>query len=132
MSEVLVKSNLLIFDKQDVNNNIFPKKCNITLPEKVPVYIDDAYTLIGLITSYNVSDSKIEIQAKINGFEEDLLKKIITDGNVYIAGWYKVNASHTEDGATIMDDLELLSAFITLNDVYGGSNDLKLEVINND
>lgn len=132
MSEVLVKGNLLIFDKRDVNNNIFPKKCNITLPEMVPVYIDDIYTLIGFITSYNVSDSKIEIQAKTNGFEEDLLKKIITDGNVYIAGCYKVNASHTEDGAKIIDDLELLSAFITLNDVYGGSNDLKLEVINND
>ena len=132
MSEVLVKGNLLIFDKRDVNNNIFPKKCNITLPEMVPVYIDDIYTLIGFITSYNVSDSKIEIRAKIHYIEEHLLKKVIADGNVYIAGCYRVNASHTEDGATIIDDLELLSAFITLNDVYGGSNDLKLEVINND
>ena len=133
---IKTKSNLLIFDKQDKNGNMFPKECVVTIPEFVPVLEfgcsnNDPSKCIGMITSHNRNDSRIEIETALNFKDEDILKKAINDGLIYSGGYYILNKRHTENGVNVIDSLELRSVGLYTDDVFG-DNDLRMEVIEND
>ena len=133
---IKTKSNLLIFDKQDKNGNIFPKECVVTIPDFVPVLEfgcsnNDPSKCIGMITSHHRNDSRIEIETAINFKDEDILKKAINDGLIYSGGYYILNKRHTENGVNVIDSLELKSVGLYTDDVFG-DNDLRMEVIEND
>lgn len=127
------KSNLLIFDKYDKIGNLFPKECVITIPDVVFVTnINPSYPYskepIGVVTSHNRDGSRLEIQIAINFKDEGLLKKLIEDGEVYVGGYYKINDSHMENGALVLDNIELKSVGLYLSDVFG-NGELKMEVV---
>ena len=133
---IKTKSNLLIFDKYDKNNNLFPKECVVTIPEYVPVTNfysagPDHFESIGRVTSHNRDGSRIEIETEIMSKGEVLLEKLIKDGEVYSGGYYKINESHRENGALVLDNIELKSVGLYLSDVFG-NNDLRMEVMFND
>ena len=133
---IKTKSNLLIFDKYDKNGNIFPKECIVTIPEYVPVTNfnsagPDHFEAIGRVTSHNRDGSKIEIETEIMFKDEVLLEKLIKDGKVYSEGYYKINKLRRENGALVLDNIELKSVGLYLIDVFG-NNDLRMEVIEND
>lgn len=130
---IRTKSNLLKFDKYDKINNIFPKECVVTIPEFVPVTNfnsagPDHFEAIGRVTSHNRDDSRIEIETEINFKDEKLLRKMIEDGHVYSGGYYKINESHRENGTLVLDNIELKSVGLYLDDVFG-DNDLIMEVV---
>ena len=133
---IKTKSNLLIFDKYDKNNNLFPKECVVTIPEYVPVTNfnsagPDHFESIGRVTSHNRDGSRIEIETEIMSKDEVLLEKLIKDGEVYSGGYYKINESHRENGVLVLDNIELKSVGLYLSDVFG-NNDSRMEVIEND
>lgn len=57
--------------------------------------------------------------------------KMIESGRIYSGGYYKINESHKENGALVLDNIELKSVGLYLDDIYG-NNELKMEVIEND
>ena len=133
---IRTKSNLLKFDKYDKIGILFPKECVINIPEFVPVTNfnsagPDCFEAIGRVISHNRDDSQIEIQTEINFKDEELLKKMIESGRIYSGGYYQINESHKENGALVLDNIELKSVGLYLDDVYG-NNELKMEVMQND
>lgn len=133
---IKVKSNLLKFDKYDRIGNIFPKECIVTIPEFIPVTNfnsagPDHFEQIGMVTSHTRDDHGIAIEATINFESEELLKKLITEEDIYSGGYYKINKSHKENGVTVVDDIELKSVGLYLSDVFGDKS-LKMEVRRDD
>lgn len=133
---IKVKSNLLIFDKHDMIGNIFPKECIVTMPEFIPVTNfnsagPDHFEQIGMVTSHTRDDHRIAIEMIIDFKNEELLKKSITEEDIYSGGYYKINKSHKENGVTVLDDIELKSVGLYLCDVFG-DKDLKMEVKEDD
>lgn len=133
---IKVKSNLLKFDKYDKNGHIFPKECVITIPKFVPVTNfnsagPDHFEAIGKVFSYKRDNYRIEIELDIRFKDEELLKKLIEAGEVYSGGYYKINESHRENGALVLDNIELKSVGLYLSDVFG-DNDLRMQVIEYD
>ena len=133
---IKTKSNLLIFVKYDKINNLFPKKCIVTIPEFVPVTNfnsggPDNFESIGRVISHNRDGSRIEIETEIMSKDEVLIEKLIKDGKVYSGGYYKINESHRENSALVLDNIELKSVGLYFVDAYG-DNDLRMEVIENE
>ena len=133
---IKTKSNLLVFDKQDKNGNIFPKECAVTIPDFVPVLkigcsISDPSKRIGMLTSHHRNDFRIEIETVISFKDEDILKKAINAGLIYSGGYYRINKIHTENGVNVIDSLELKYVGLYTDDVFG-DNDLRMEVIEDD
>lgn len=126
---IKVKSGLLKFDKYDKIGNIFPKECIVTMSEFIPVTIfnsadPDHSEQIGMVTSHTRDNHGIAIEAIINFESEELLKKLITEEDIYFGGYYKINKSHKENGVTVLDDIELKSVGVYLSDVFGDKSTL--------
>ena len=118
--------NLLIFDKVDVNGNLFPKDMEIVIPEKVPLL-----SSTGTITNPSDVIGNTSARRNENGLEADVifydgseafengLKELIQDRKLYIAGYYTAVKYHEKDGIRVIDSMRLASTFITYADVYG-------------
>ena len=126
--------NLLIFDKVDVNGNLFPKDMRIEAPEKVPLL-----SSTGTITNPSDVIGNTSARRNENGLEADVifydgseafengLKELIQDRKLYIAGYYTAVKYHEKDGIRVIDSMRLTSTFLTYADVYG-DNDLLIRM----
>lgn len=131
---MIAKSNLLIFDKVDINGNLFPKNCRVDIPEIIPIAMFNNHG--PFIGSAEVTREETRLVATIyfdksnKKYEE--IKESIQDGDVYIGGYYKVYGQYpgykNENGSPVYDDLKLLGAFLTFDDVYGDGS-LRLELV---
>lgn len=118
--------NLLIFDKVDVNGNLFPKDMEIDIPEKVPLLsstgtITNQSDVIGF-TSARRNENRLEADVIFYDGSEEFengLKELIQDRKLYIAGYYTAVKYHEKDGIRVIDSMRLTSTFLTYADVYG-------------
>ena len=125
--------NLLMFDKPDKLGYQFPKDCEITIPENVPV--ESRGKTIGS-ACVNRTDSGLKCDITISFSEkdfekeEDLLEEMI-DSSVYAGGIYRLNKLHRENETMLVDSMDLLSIGLYCSDIYGDES-LKVEVVNDD
>ena len=118
------KCNLLIFDKVDVNGNLFPKDMKIDIPEKVPVLSDAgcANRPDCVIGNASVIRNETGLEADVIFISEEIegtVKDLIHEQKLYIAGYYTLVKSHEKDEIRIIDSMKLAATFITFDDVYG-------------
>lgn len=133
---IKTKSNLLIFDKLDKIDYLFPKECVVTIPDVIPIvnFNSDGFDCIepiGYVTFCDRNNFRIAIETEINLKDEELLKKLIKDGKVYSSGNYEINEAHAQNSVLVPDNIELKSVGLRFDDVYG-DDDLKMEVLEND
>lgn len=125
---------LLVFDKVDVNNNLFPKSIEIKIPEKVPLLSSTGFMVnpSDVIGNASVRRNETGLESDVifyGGSEEfeNSLKELISEHKLYIAGYYIAVKSHEEEGIRIIDSMRLASTFITYADVYG-DDDLLIQI----
>ena len=125
--------NLLMFDKPDKLGYQFPKNCEITIPENVPVKLRGE--TIGS-ACVNRTDSGLECDITISFLENDFekeadLREEIIDSSIYAGGLYRLNKLHRENETMLVDSMNLLSIRLGYGDIYGDES-LKVEVVNDD
>ena len=125
-----IKANLLKFDTIDRIRVSFPKECNINIPDYVPITHPNKDSRIGRATSIVRVDSGLMIEGVIMVEKEmsDAIRKLANDKNIYVGGYYRINKEHDEDGVRVIDDMNLVSVGLYLDDIYGDDY-TSLEVI---
>lgn len=107
---------LLLFDKKDLANNIFPKDAEILFPERVPVLMEFNHDSISdIIGAATVKKDDIGLTCDIDLFKfkpETMVS--IFDNNIYVGGYYNHVNSHMEDETRVIDKMVLQAVSITL------------------
>ena len=107
---------LLSFDKKDLNDCIFPKNCEIFIPERVPLLMeykrDDPSDLIGSAVVKR-DDNGLICEIDVFRYDVDKIKSVFNN-NVYVGGLYNHVESHMENDIRIIDSMNLQAVSITL------------------
>lgn len=107
---------LLLFDKKDLNNNIFPKNCEIFIPEKLPVLMEyrcfDPSDCIGVAT-VTKDDEGLSCDLDVWEFKSEQMRSVFND-EIYVGGFYNHVKSHNLDGIRVIDKMTLQAVSITL------------------
>lgn len=135
---IKVKGNLLVFDKPDIDNRVFPKHCKVTIPGEIPIIAMggdpfDSSVRIGVINSTKRNDQGITIEGYINGRDEEIYATVIKDPGLYFGGFYRIGDRHTTaDGMKVFESLDLRSVGVYAADPYGREKCLKIEIVEDD
>lgn len=107
---------LLLFDKKDLNNTIFPKDSEITIPGKCPVIVEFKHDeLSDCIGSATIKKDDIGLTCDMNIFEFDPENmRSIFNNEIYIGGFYSGVEQHEQDGVTIIDKMKVQAVSLTL------------------
>ena len=131
-----IKGTLIVFDKPDLIGHMFPKDCEITNPNNVPILALDSDPIsntkqVGDATNFIRSDHCITFDGYINGKDEDTYKQLLKDPGLYCGGFYRRVKSHGENVLEVISSMELCSIGLYLGDVFGDGS-LRLEVVENE
>ena len=117
---ITMKGRLLLFDKPTSNKTLFPKNCEITYAEKVPVVwefqFNEPSAVLG--SGHVIRDEKgLICKAEITPSDAivDILRK--SDGELPIGGYYSGVKSHQENHLRIFDSGRLTCIGVTLSPV---------------
>ena len=120
MDTIKTKGRLLLFDKPTSNRTLFPKDCEITFAEKIPVIWDfrfnDPCSVMG--SGYVMRDEKgliCEVELTRTDVIIDILREF--DGKLPIGGYYSYVKSHQEDGLRVFESGCLTCIGVTLSPV---------------
>ncbi len=101
---VKMSGKLLIFDEQDKCGRVFPKNCNLTIPDKIPVtlkFSKEPEAILGNASVVKKPDcviADVELRA--------LPSRKFSD-ELYVGGYYDKILKHEEDGVTVIDSARL-------------------------
>lgn len=124
-----IRANLLMFDKLDRCNYIFPKDCKINVPPTIPITYPDHNTSIGVVTDFKRNDTYISIEAIIHFSGEDMLRKLLEeDENIYVGIYANQIERKIEDHHENIISMHILSVGLYFDDVYGDKS-LRLELM---
>ena len=120
MDTIEMKGRLLLFDKPTSNRTLFPKDCEITYAEKIPVIWDfrfnDPSSVMG--SGHVMRDEKgliCEVElTRTDGIGEVWREG---DGEVPIGGYYAGVKSHQKDGVRVFESGCLTCIGVTLSPV---------------
>ena len=126
---IKMSGRLLIFDKPSKNGILFPKNCNLSFPEKVPITLEfsikDPTSILG-----NATISKDE-----HGLicDAELINPILTNdclrdhfnNELSIGGYYVGIKKHDENGIRVIDEASLKMVSVTR---YPADDELKMTV----
>lgn len=120
MDTIKMKGRLLLFDKPTSNRTLFPKNCEITYAEKVPVVLEFRFNDPGSVmgSGHVMRDEKgLVCEAEITRTDAivDILRK--SDGELPIGGYYSGVKSHQENYLRIFDSGRLTCIGVTLDPV---------------
>ena len=121
MSDVIkMKGRLLLFDKPTSNRTVFPKDCEITFAEKIPVIWDFQFNDPGAVlgSGHVMRDEKglvCEVELTRTDAIIDILREF--DEVLPIGGYYSGVKSHQEDGLRVLESGCLTCIGVTLNPV---------------
>ncbi|MBQ8829670.1 MAG: hypothetical protein IJ022_06225 [Burkholderiaceae bacterium] len=119
---------LLLFDKKDLNNTIFPKDCKISIPEKCPVLMEyrrfDPSDCIGRATVER-DDKGLSCDLDVWRFDPEQMRSVFND-EIFVGGFYNGVESHNEDGIRVIDKMNLQAVSITL---LPADSDLKVAIV---
>lgn len=122
MNDVIkMEGRLLLFDKPSMNGILFPKDCEITFPEKVPVVYEFQFDKPGAVIGNAIvtKDEKgLLCDVELTNFDRDVLRNYFFD-KLFVGGYYhKVKLRLPEkrftDGVTIVDKATLAAISTTL------------------
>ena len=117
MNETIkMTGRLLVFDKVDKLGLLFPKDCEITFPEKVPVALYFHFMNPNEVVG-NASVMKDErgliCDVELTNFDRDILHNTCND-ELYIGGFYRQLKKHRANGVDIIDKVTLRGIGIIL------------------
>ena len=119
---------LLLFDKKDLNNTIFPNNCEIFIPEKCPVLMEyrmeEPSDCIGVAT-VKKDDKGLVCDLDTWKFEPEQMRSVFND-EIYVGGFYKNVESHNQDGVRVIDKMMLRAVSITL---LPADRELKVKIV---
>ena len=106
MDTIKMKGRLLLFDKPTLNRTLFPKDCEITYAEKIPVIWDFRFNDPGSVmgSGHVMRDDEgliCEVELSKSDVIIDILREF--DGELPIGGYYSYVKSHQEDGLRVFE-----------------------------
>ena len=105
-----LQGRILLFDEVNLNKDIFPTSCNITIPEKVPLTLNFNRDQVIGFAKATIDDIGITFIAET--FSNDIigvddLRSIFENGKIGVGGFY-TNVKYHEDGNfKIIDEARL-------------------------
>ena len=115
-----LQGRILLFDEVNLNKDIFPTSCNITIPEKVPLTWDFKQDQVIGFAKATIDDIGITFIAET--FSNDMigvdnLRSIFENRKIGVGGFY-TNVKHHEDGNfKIIDEARLCEIALVLDPV---------------
>ena len=120
MDTIKMKGRLLLFGKPTLNRTLFPKDCEITFAEKVPVIWEFQFNDPGSVMgSGHVMRDKSGLICEVKLTRTDTIVDILRefDGVLPIGGYYSYVKSHQEDGLRVFESGCLTCIGVTLDPV---------------
>ena len=120
MAITKLQGRILLFDEVNLNKDIFPTSCNITIPEKVPLTLDFKHDQV--IGSAKATIDDIGITFISETLSNDMigvddLRSIFENGKIGVGGFY-TNVKYHEDGNfKIIDEARLYEIALVLDTV---------------
>ena len=117
MAITKLQGRILLFDEVNLNKDIFPTSCNITIPEKVPLTLDFKHGQV--IGSAKATIDDIGITFISETLSNDMigvddLRSIFENGKIGVGGFY-TNVKYHEDGNfKIIDEARLYEIALVL------------------
>lgn len=115
-----LQGRILLFDKVNLNRDIFPKDCKLTIPEKVPLTWNfDRNRPIGVA---EVTSDDIGLVATAETFSNEQIgvndiRDVLTDDKIGAGGYYTGVKKHEENGVIIIDEARLAAVGLVLEPV---------------
>ena len=112
-----LQGRILLFDKVNLNRDIFPKDCKLTIPEKVPLTWDFNRTRPIGIAEVTVDDEGLIATAETFSNEElgvKDIREVLTDEKIGAGGYYTGVKKHEENGVIIIDEARLAAVGLVL------------------
>ena len=120
MNTTKMKGRLLLFDKPTSNKTLFPKNCEITYAEKVPVIWEFRFNDPGSVMGFgHVTRDENGLICKAEITPSDAIVDILRefDGELPIGGYYSGVKSHQGNHLRIFDSGRLTCIGVTLSPV---------------
>ena len=120
MAITKLQGRILLFDEVNLNKDIFPTSCNITIPEKVPITLD--FKQDQVIGSAKATIDDIGITFISETLSNDMigvddLRSIFENGKIGVGGLY-TNVKYHEDGNfKIIDEARLYEIALVIGPV---------------
>ena len=115
-----LKGRILLFDAVNLNKDIFPASCDITIPEKVPLTLDFKQDQVIGFAKATIDDIGITFIADTLSNEMigvDDLRSKFENGKIGVGGFY-TNVKYHEDGNfKIIDEARLCQIALVLDPV---------------
>ena len=111
------QGRILLFDEVNLNKDIFPTSCNITIPEKIPLTLDFKQDQVIGFAKATIDDIGITFIAET--FSNDMigvddLRSIFENGKIGAGGYYTNIKYHEDRNFRIIDEARLCEIAITL------------------
>ena len=112
-----LQGRILLFDKINLNRDIFPKDCKLTIPEKVPLTWN--FDRNGPIGVAEVTSDDIGLVATAETFSNEQIgvndiRDVLTDGKIGAGGYYTGVKKREENDVIIIDEARLAAVGLTL------------------
>lgn len=117
---IKMKGCLLPFDKPTLNRTLFPKDCEITFAEKIPVIWDFRFNNPGSTMGFgHVMRDEKGLTCEVELTQSDVIVDILRefDGELPIGGYYYGVKSHQEDRLHVLESGCLTCIGVTLSPV---------------
>ena len=115
-----LKGRILLFDTVNKSGDVFPKNCNIDIPEAVPLTFDfNPHKVIGFA---NVTRDDKGLFAKAETFSNEFigvkdLNSIFEDGEIGAGGFYNLIKTHNDGSIIVVDEVKLWEVALLLDPV---------------
>ena len=112
-----LQGRILLFDGVNLNNDIFPASCNITIPEKVPLTWDFKHEQVIGFAKATIDDIGITFIAETLSNEMigvDDLRSILENGKIGVGGFYTNVKYHGDGNFIIIDKARLCEIALVL------------------
>lgn len=117
---ITMKGRLLLFDKPTSNKTLFPKNCEVTYAEKIPVVWEFQFNKpSAVLGSGHVIRDENGLICKAEITPSDVIVDILrkSDGELPIGGYYSGVKSHQGNHLRIFDSGRLTCIGVTLSPV---------------
>ena len=115
-----LRGRILLFDEVNLNKDIFPTSCDITIPEKVPLTLDFKHDKVIGFAKATIDDIGITFIAET--FSNDMigvdnLRSIFENGKIGVGGFYTNLKYHEDWNFKIIDEARLCEIALVLDPV---------------
>ena len=115
-----LQGKILLFDEVNLNKDIFPTSCDITIPEKVPLTLDFKHDQVIGFAKATIDDIGITFIAET--FSNDMigvddLRSIFENGKIGVGGFYTNVKYHKDGNFKIIDGAKLFEIALVLDPV---------------